>query len=119
MAKAEEISYSGKNKKEDGTEYEFSGQVTFSMPETVEEAVTMWGEDVCLSKILASVTIDVQRVCRAAEEAEKAQEAVSKYVPGVSRRGSGGGSSVTAIAKKLKELDPEKLKELLEMAGVA
>ena len=114
MAKAEEISFGKKN--EDGT-IEDIGTVTLNVPETLDEAKQMWGEDVVLSKCIASVIIDAQRIARAAESSEKAQEAIAAWTPGIAKT-RGGGMSQAAIAKKLKGLSPDKLKELLAQAGI-
>jgi len=89
------------------------GSVTFNEPESVEEAISMWGEDVCLSNLMASVVISVQRIARAADSPEAAQEAVSKFVPGVSRRT--GGPTKSALLKELKGINESELAALIDM----
>ena len=107
--KTEELSYSGK----DG-ENEFSGTVTVQEPETVQEAIQAYGEDVCLSKIIQAVTIDRQRVCRTFKgDNEKAQIGMDQFKPGVSRPRTGGGSSLSAVQKMLKELPKEERERIL------
>lgn len=97
-------------------ESEISGQVTMKMPETVEEAVRMWGEDVVLAKCLQAVRVDAQRICRAAGSAEEAQKAIDNWTPGVPRRVAGaGGTSLSALIKQLKSLPPDKKAEVEAM----
>ena len=111
MATSKTIGFS---KTVDGTK-ENIGTVNFNMPESVEEAVKMWGEDVVLSNVNASVTVAVQAVARKFDDVEKAQEAVSKYTPGI-KASRGGGVSKSALAKLLGEMqktDPEKYAEIV------
>ena len=115
MAKEEIVNFGKKG--EDG-KIEKLGEVTLRIPETLEEAKAMWGEDVVLSKAIDSVIISAQSIARSQDNVEKAQEVLNTWVPGISRR-AGGGTSISAIAKQLKGLDPAKLKEILELAGVA
>lgn len=109
--KTERISYS---KKEGGEESH--GEVTYGMPETIEEAVQHFGEDVVLSKACASITIDIQRICRSADSPEAAQIAVDKFLPGVARARTISGVSKKALMELLKGLSKEKLQELMESA---
>ena len=115
MAKSEEVSFGTKN--EETGKIEKIGSVILQVPESLDEAKQMWGEDVSLSKCIQAVIIDAQRIARAAEDPDKAQEALASWTPGIARERA-GGMSTSALAKKLKELAPDKLKELLEMAGV-
>ena len=114
MAKDQEVSYSGKD--EDGTK--FSGSVTLRVPEDLEEAKLMWGEDVVLSKAVASIVIDAQRVCRTyGNDAEAAQSAINSWTPGVSRT-RGTGVSMKALLEKMKVMkdsDPVKFQEFLAL----
>lgn len=107
-----EISYT--KKLDDGTEQ--PGTVIYNMPEAVEGKLQAWGEDVTNSKIETAVVIDIQRICRAADSPEKAQEIVSSYAPGVSRQRGKAGYSKSALMEALKGLSKEKIEELLEMA---
>lgn len=96
----------------------FSGEVTFNMPDSLEEASQMWGEEVTLNKAQQAVIIDVQRICRAAEgDIEKAQENVNKFVPGVTRRDS-GGPSMASIKEALKGKSKEEIAALFAAAGI-
>lgn len=106
----ETISYS----KHEGEE-EVSGQVVMKMPETLQEAVQMWGEDVVLSKCLQSVRIDAQRIARSASSPEEAQEAINNWTPGVARKTSRGGASISALLKQLKTLPPDKKAEVEQL----
>lgn len=115
MSKSEEISFGTKDE-ETGKIIKI-GTVTLQVPETLDEAKQMWGEEVALSKCIQAVIIDAQRIARAAEDPDKAQDALNSWTPGIARERA-GGMSTSALAKKLKELDPDKLKELLELAGV-
>lgn len=104
------IKYSGKNKdKED-----FSGEVVSQMPETINEAVDKWGDKVCLSKILQSVTINIQSICRAAEgDDAKAQAAVDTFVPGITQTRTASGVSMKVLKEKLGDLSKEDLDALI------
>lgn len=96
----------------------FAGEVVFNMPDSVEEAVQMWGAEVVLNKAQQAVIIDIQRIARSAEgDIEKAQENVNKFVPGVTRRDT-GGPSMKALMEALKALPKEQRDALLAQAGV-
>ena len=119
MATAKNISYS-KRGNDDGPAV--SGTFTAEFPESLEEAITMWGGDaVVLSKVVQSVTIDMQGVARRVLSAkdgsvEKVQETINKYVPGLATNRSSDGMSNAAMAKALKALaqeDPERYKEIM------
>lgn len=119
MATAKNISFS---KKETADNPEISGTFTAEFPDSLEEAVTMWGgEAVVLSKLTQSVRIDMQGVARrvlSAKDgtAEKVQEIINKYVPGLAANRSSDGMSNAAMAKALKALaqdDPERYKEIM------
>lgn len=113
--KQEGVEYSGKDK--DGTE--FSGSVSYNFPESIQEAIEKWGEDVVLSKAVASVTIDLQRVCRTAGgNGEEAQKLVDAFIPGVTRPRIAGGVSMKAIKEKLKTMSADDKKALLEALGL-
>lgn len=114
------ISYSGKGKDEETKEeYSFEGSVTYALPTTVEEAIKAYGEEVVLSKVISAVTIDVQRVCRTAEDPDKAQAAVTSYMPGISKTRATGGISQKALKEKLMALPEGDRKEVLELLGIA
>jgi len=91
-----------------------SGIVTIRVPESLQEALAAWGEDVVLQKAIATVVRDAQRIARAASSPEAAQETLNKWVPGITRASEGGGVSLKAIMKKLKELPPDKRREVLD-----
>jgi hypothetical protein len=126
VAKAEEIKYSGSTEPELDKETKavikeaekFSGTISYNMPETVDEAIQMWGEAVVLNKAQASVIIDLQRIARSADgDSNKAQELADAFKPGVTRRGEGGDSNKSLIAK-ISKLTPDQLAALLAAAGV-
>lgn len=114
MAKSMEINYT---KRDEQTGESISGTAVMNMPETIEEAVQMWGEDVCLSKLLSAVVINAQAICRAADSPEAAQEAINSFVPGVSRQRAGGPSQ-KAIVNAIKNISKERLAQLLKEAGI-
>ena len=114
MSKEMELSYGKKN---EAGEVVDIGTVVLKVPETLDEARSMWGEEVVLSKAVASVVIDAQRIARSADTPDKAQEHLNSWAPGVSRERA-SGMSMTALAKKFKALGPEKIKELLASAGI-
>ncbi len=114
MPKEVTINYSKKDKE---TQEEISGAVTFPMPETVDEAVQMWGEEVCLGKLSQSVVINVQSVARAAENTEAAQESVNKFTPGVTRTRASGGFSQKAMLEAMKGLPKEELAAIMAQAA--
>ena len=118
MAKAETYNYS-KRAKDDAEA--FSGQFTMEIPETLEEAKTMWGgEDVVLSKVIQSVIIDGQGIARRVGEAgdpQKVQEAINAWTPGIAANRSSGTSNAALMKqlKALKQSDPGKHAEVMEM----
>lgn len=114
MAKDIEVNY---QRTDPETGEKIPGTVTMTVPETVEEAVQMWGEDVVLQHAIASVKIAAQRICRSCDNAEEAQQAINNWTPGVPRAKE-GGPSIRAITAKLRELPPEKRKEILAQIGV-
>ena len=97
---------------EDGSKEE--GQVTMMVPEGFDETNQMWGEEVGMSKMIAKVKIDAQNICRNADNAEKAQELINSWVPGVTRERE-GGTSKKAIVELIKgaNLTKEELAELV------
>lgn len=116
------ISFNVGKKNEDGQKVSI-GEFTITGPETLEEAVDMWGKEVVLSNAIQSVVISAQGVARRTakdEDAEKVQEVLDKYVPGVSAIRSGGPSKA-ALGNALKEKmaqDPEAVKQMLKDLGV-
>ena len=76
----------------------------------------MWGEEVVLSKAIAAVKIDAQRIARASETPDKAQEALNLWTPGVAKERESTGASLESLAKKLNKMSKEKLAELLVIA---
>ena len=110
--KSEAIKYSGG--KDDNA---FSGEVMANLPENLEEAKSAWGEEVCLSKIIQAITIDIQRICRSSKgDDAKAQAAIDEFVPGVTRARSAGGPSLKVLKEKLGHLDPADLEDLIREA---
>jgi hypothetical protein len=119
--KAETISYKANLKEEKDDEgnvtaeaLSYDGTVVYNMPETIEEAVQMFGDAPALSAMLDMVKIKVQAICRRHRTQEEAQEAVSGYVPGVTTRGTGPTQKqVKEVLSKMSKEDLEKLmKEL-------
>jgi len=112
MAEAKNISWS--IRANEALPEGMSGEYTLEVPQTLEEAVSMWGgEAVILSKVTQSVIIDTQGIARRLKDPAKIQETMNKYVPGISTRTAGGGMSNTAMAKALKALeqtDPDQYK---------
>jgi len=81
-----------------------TGTVSMNFPETAEEAIQVWGEEVVLKKCLAQVTIDARRLCYEAENEEQAQEMVNSFTPGIGRERSSSGVSQKALIGLMKEL---------------
>ena len=90
----------------------YSGTVLYNMPETVEEALQMFGEQVVLTKFVQSVTIDVQSICRRYKTQEEAQEAVNGYVPGIAKRSA--GPSMKQVKEVMSKMSKEELQKLIE-----
>ena len=104
------IKYSGKSKEGE----EFSGEVTANLPENLDEAKQVYGEEVSLSKITQAVTIDIQRICRVhGDDEAKAQETVNSFVPGVTRARTVSGVSMKTLKEKLRGLDADTLAALI------
>ncbi len=91
--KSIQIDYTTKD--EDGNDV--SGSVSYNAPETFSEAEVTYGEHVGLSKMLASIKIDIQRICRKAKTPEEAQLLTNNYTPGLSAAKTHGGMSVKAL----------------------
>lgn len=91
-----------------------SGQVTYMYPESVEEALQAWGNDVLLSKAEREIVRNIQSICRAAETVEKAQELVSEWLPGIARERQTSGVSKKAILAATKGLSETDLAALIE-----
>lgn len=88
MAKMEKVSVSA-NIKENGKVVDTrTAEVNYSFPETVQEAVKMFGEEVCLSKITQSVTIDLQGNLRRRLGQGQTVEQLQTYVDNVNHKDS-------------------------------
>lgn len=70
-----------------------SCKVDFTLPDSIEAAGELWGDEVCLSRINSAVTIDVQAVMRRGLQADPPKSAseiqtmVDEFSPGVKRQG--------------------------------
>lgn len=93
------------------------GTVSYNMPEILEEAVQLWGEEVVLSNLLASIRIKIQGIARSAENTEEAQSFVNSYNPSVQRERVGGASK-KAIFEALKAMSDEDRKAFLSQLGL-
>ena len=91
-----------------------SGTVSMNFPESVEEAVQMWGEEVVLKKCLSQVTIDARRLCYEAEGEEQAQEMVNNFTPGVGRERTSSGFSKKALLELLKGRPKEEVEAFIK-----
>ncbi len=109
--KAVNIDYSIKS--EVAGEESQSFQVSINFPETVAEAVQMWGETLVLNKCLAQVKIDARRLCYEAENEEQAQEMVNNFTPGVGKERTSSGISMKALVSLLKGRNKEEIEALL------
>ena len=119
--KKEEIGFGTKG--EDGKIVPL-GKATMDMPENLEEAANMYGEDVVLSACVQSIRISAQAVCRRAAQAENATEAtvqtaLDNYKPGVVTRSASGGPSMATLRKKLKGVSKEQLAGVLADLGIS
>jgi hypothetical protein len=115
----EKMNYTKTYKTEEGENVEEPGQVIISVPENLQEACRVDGEDVVFSLYLQQRKIKAQAICRSCDTPEQAQEAINNWVPGVARRAAGvGGVSKKALLNALKEMAPDKLGEILKLAGV-
>lgn len=122
MSKALNVKYSGtrpikgEDGKPTGEKEQVQGEVIWNAPETLDEAIQQWGEGVVLSKALASIVIDIQRICRTASDANDAQELVDAFSPSISRERSTIGTSQKALIEALKAMsvyDPAKFAEFM------
>ena len=105
--KAVNIDYSIKSTVE-GEEAQ-SYKVSINFPESVEEAVQQWGEELVLNKCLAQVKIDARRLCYEAENEERAQEMVNSFTPGVGKERTSSGISKKALYALLKGKSKEEI----------
>lgn len=91
-----------------------TGTVSMNFPESVDEAIQMWGEEVMLKKCLAQVTIDARRLCYEAEGEEQAQEMVNNFTPGVGRERATSGISQKALMGLLRGKSKEEIAALIK-----
>lgn len=114
--KSEVVEYKFKDEQNEVVE----GEVLYSFPETVEEAVQKFGEATVMSHLNRNIKIALQAVCRGSESPEAAQKIADSWVPGITRTRSGGSSSIEAKAKKaLDALDMDAIKKLLAEKGIS
>lgn len=91
--------------------------VKYDMPESVQEAIEMWGEEVALDQLLASVTISLQSFMRTQIKKDNATpetvaEAVQSWAP---KKGRGPGKPTSEkIADLFQKLSPEERQAILE-----
>lgn len=105
------LKYNGSGK--DGA---FSGEVTVKHPTSTEEAIQVYGEIVCLGKIIQAVKVDQQRICRTyGEDVAGAQEAMNVFVPGIGRARTQSGPKAE-LAKLLNGMTSEEVDEVLAKA---
>ena len=77
--KAVKIEANAKPNKNNELKAERHIELDFEMPETVAEAVSAFGETVCLTKITQAVTIDVQGAARRQMEKGKTNDQVVQF----------------------------------------
>lgn len=122
MPKQETISYKAKfapemSEEKEGEEqveiapaFAYDGSVLYNAPSDVAEASQLYGEAVTFDLIWRSLKIDIQNLGRRYRTQEEAQEVISTYVPGVSRRASGPTQKqVKELLSKMTKEDIEKL----------
>lgn len=119
MPKQETVSYKANFKEEvdeksgevtqEATSYD--GTIVYNFPESMDEAVQMFGERPSLSALNDAVRIKVQALCRRHLTQEEAQEAANGYVPGVSVRGT--GATQKQVKEVLSKMPKEELEKLL------
>lgn len=90
--------------------------VNYDIPETIQEAVNKWGEEVVYSRFKQSLVIDIQSKIRGEIKKDNAtpetvQEAVSQYTPDVKRPGVPFSQKVEDF---LKNMDPEERRAFIE-----
>ena len=89
------------------------GQVTYNMPDSVEEAIQRFGEEVALDLLNANLLIRIRAVAKGCDSVDAAQGVLNSWIPGVSRERESGGVSMKAIAAAFKGLSAEKRAEIL------
>lgn len=118
MPKQETVSYKANFKEETDEKtgdviqeaHSYDGTIVYNFPETVDEAIQMFGEKPTLSALNDAIKIKVQALCRRHLTQEEAQEAANGYVPGVSARGTGPSQKqVKEVLSKMSKEDVEKL----------
>ena len=98
-----------------------SATVTVACPENLAEAAKMWGEDVVMSKLMASVAIDVQGAIRRLLEGTKEtpgikpEEVPAKLADYKPKKSVDRMNPVERMALKIKEMSPEKKAAILAM----
>lgn len=109
-----------------GDQEELSTTFSYDFPETIEEAVKMWGEDPCLDLIHSSARVKAQNAARnllGKKSDEEIQAEMDEYVPTISRRQTltmaDRASRLAEKAKSPEEIEAAiaALKELLAANG--
>ena len=103
-------------KKDKETAEEFSYSISKSLPETLDEAVQVYGEAVVFNLFFRKVTQDLQNACRSQEDNESAQKVADEYTPGVARKRQ--PSELKQIIALMKEMKAEEVAAFLaQMKG--
>jgi DNA-directed RNA polymerase specialized sigma24 family protein len=89
--------------------------VKYDLPDTTEEAIQRFGTEVVFSRLMASLTIDLQSFMRTQIQKDKAtaesvQEACNGWMPGVRKRGK---TREEKLRDMLSAMSPEERAELL------
>ena len=93
--------------------------VTYDIPDTVQEAVDRWGEEIVYSRFKSSLVIDLQSFMRTQIKKDNAspeavQEAVNGWTPGAKKTGKPFSEKVSEY---LQNMSPEERAAFLaEMA---
>ena len=83
MSKIEKVGVTANPKDNNALNEQKSMEVEFDFPESTEEAVALWGEKVCFSKINAAVTVDLQGFIRRHMEKGKTEAQIKALLENV------------------------------------
>ena len=102
-----------------GLTEDISTAAVFNFPETVSEAVDMWGEDIVLNKIEQSVAIDAQSMLRrklvAGQTEEQIKAAAEEWKPSMGPVKKSAVEKATDLISKLtSEEDLDKILETIQ-----
>ncbi len=102
----------GKKDKETGEEFNFT--ITKALPESMDEALQVYGEDVTFNLFIRKIKQDLQNACRSSEDNDAAQKVADEYTPGVAKQRQ--PSELKQLMALMKEKSVDEINALIAQA---